>query len=150
METTHRTAPTTDTDTGSAAMQMTALRWISTLVSALIVVMALLAGQGFFEAQPNLITGHGHLGNGIFALVAIQIVLAFLAFQKGQIGRNHLILNGVIMVLLFAQIGLGYAGSRNNNGAAVAWHLPNGVLLMGASTVNAVLFWVRASLANRR
>ena len=151
MSTTHQTtSPPAAAEPVAASTQLTALRWIATLVSALIVIMAFLAGQGFFEGQPNLITGHGHLGNGIFALVAIQIVMAFLAFQKGQIGRNHLLLNGAIMVLLFAQIGLGYAGSRNNNGAAVAWHLPNGVLLMGASTVNAVLLWVRATVANRR
>lgn len=127
---------------------MNGLKWLSVAMSGLVVVMALLAGQGFFEAQPGLITGHGHLGNGIFALAAVQLVLAFLGYQKGLIGRNHVLLNGVIIILLFAQIGLGYAGSRNNIGSAVAWHLPNGVLLMGATTMNAVLFWVRSSPGN--
>ena len=140
----------TTTEAGATGTLLTAIRWIASIVTVLIVVMAFLAGRGFFDGQPNLITGHGHLGNGIFMLVAIQIVLAFLLFQKGVVGRNILILNGVIMVLLFAQIGLGYAGSRNHNGAAVAWHLPNGVLLMGASTVNAVLLWARNAAANRR
>lgn len=149
MSTTHQTtSPPAAAEPVAASTQLTALRWIATLVSALIVIMAFLAGQGLWEGERNLITGHGHLGNGIFALVAIQIVLAFLAFQKGQIGRYHLILNGVIMLLLFTQIGLGYSGRES--ASARAWHFPNGVLLMGASTVNAVLFWVRATVANRR
>jgi hypothetical protein len=142
------TQPHTAPDVGSSSTQLTALRWISILVSALIVVQAFLAGQGVFQGEKDLLTGHGHLGNGIFALVAIMIVLSFLTFQKGQISRNHLILNGVIMILLFAQIGLGYSG-RESTGAA-SWHLPNGVLLMGATTVNAVLFWVRSSLNGGR
>jgi hypothetical protein len=142
------THPNTAPDADASSTQMTALRWISLVVSALIVVQAFLAGQGVFQGEKNLLTGHGHLGNGIFVLVAIMIVLSFLAFQKGQIGRNHLLLNGLIMVLLFAQIGLGYSG-RESTGAA-SWHLPNGVLLMGASTVNAVLFWVRSSMSGDR
>jgi hypothetical protein len=142
------TQPHTAHDADSSSMQMTALRWISVLVSALIVVQALLAGQGIWGGDRDLITGHEMLGNGIFLLVAIQVVLSFLAYQKGQIGRNHLILNGIIMLLLFAQIGLGYSG-RETSGA-IAWHLPNGVLLMGASTINAVLFWMRSSVNGGR
>ncbi len=139
-----RTAPTPSTTSEAAGTGMlTSLSWLATAISALIVVMAYLAGRGFFEGEPSLITGHGYLGNGIFALATIQVVLGYLAFQKGLIGRNQLLLIGAVIVLLFAQIGLGYAGSRSGNGAAVAWHLPNGVLLMGASTVNAVLLWVR-------
>jgi hypothetical protein len=143
-----RTVPTTTPDAAETAETagtglMTGLRWLATAVSALIVVMAFLAGQGLFEGESSLITGHGHLGNGIFALAAIQVVLGYLAFQKALIGRNHLLLIGLIIVLLFAQIGLGYAGSRNGNMSAVAWHLPNGVLLMGTSTVNAVQLWAR-------
>lgn len=126
-----------------ASGHLTALRWLSVAVSLLIVVMAGLAGQGVWGGERDLITGHGYLGNAIFALAAISTGIGYLAWQKGQIGRNILLLMGLIVVLLFAQIGLGYTGSRNSSGAAVAWHLPNGVLLMGASTLNAVLLWVR-------
>lgn len=127
---------------------MTGLRWISTVVSALVVIMALLAGQGVYEDR-GLITGHGHLGNGIFALAAVQLVLAFLVYQKGEIGRNHLILSALIILLLFGQIGLGYAGSRNNL-SLIPWHMANGVLLMGASTINAVLCWMQSSVGSSR
>ena len=142
MQTAHQTSTPAPADHG-AGTQLRALRWLAIAISLLIVVMAFLAGRGFFQAEPGLITGHGHLGNGIFALAALQVGLGYLAFQRGMVHRNLVLLMGLILVLLVAQIGLGYAGSRNNNGAAVAWHLPNGVLLMGASTLNAVLLWLR-------
>lgn len=127
---------------------MTTLRWISVIVSALIVITALVIGQGFFGGAPGLIIGHGHLGNLIFMLAAVQLALAFSAYQKGSVGRNHLLLNGFLIVLLVAQIGLGYSGSRSGAAAALVWHLPVGVLAMGVSTLNAVLFWVRPSTAS--
>jgi hypothetical protein len=141
---THRTAG--PKDDGNA--QMTALRWISVIISALIVITALVIGQGFFGGAPGMITGHGHLGNLIFTLAAVQLALAFLGYQRGTIGRNHLLLSGFLIVLLFAQIGLGYSGSRSGASGALVWHLPVGVLTMGVSTVNSVLFWVRPGTSN--
>ncbi len=138
MDTEHMTEPAA-TRNG----QLMALRWISVVLSALVVITALVIGQGFFGGTPNLIVGHGHLGNLIFVLAAAQLMLAFLAYQKGTVGRNHLLLNGLLIVLLFAQIGLGYSGSRSGAAGALVWHLPLGVLVMGVSTVNAVLFWQR-------
>lgn len=126
---------------------MTALRWLSVAISALIVITAFVIGEGFFGGSPGLITDHGYLGNLIFALAAVQLMLAFLGYQKGTVGRNHLLLNGLIIILLFAQIGLGYSGSRSGAAGALVWHLPVGVLAMGVSTLNAVLFWVRPNTA---
>lgn len=137
---THHTAGSPDSGNG----QMTALRWISVVISALIVITALVIGQGFFGGTPSLIIGHGHLGNLIFMLAAVQLALAFFAYQKGAVGRNHLLLSGFLIVLLFAQIGLGYSGSRSGATDALAWHLPVGVLAMGVSTLNAVLFWIHS------
>ena len=141
----------TDRTTGSTRAAnglMTTLRWISVIVSALIVITALVVGQGFFGGAPGLIIGHGHLGNLIFMLAAVQLALAFAAYQKGSVGRNHLLLNGFLIVLLVAQIELGYSGSRSGASAALVWHLPVGVLAMGVSTLNAVLFWVRPGTAS--
>lgn len=129
----------------SGSGQMSALRWISAILSALVVVTAFVIGEGFFGGKATLIEDHGYLGNAIFALAVVQLVLAFLQYQKGTVGRNHLLLNGVLIILLFAQIGLGYSGSRSGAANALVWHLPVGVLIMGVSTLNSVLFWVRPS-----
>lgn len=137
-------------DTGSTTMSSgtgngegTALRWISSVLSALIVVTAMVIGEGFFGGTARMIRDHGNLGNVIFLLAAVQLGLAFLGYRKQTVGRNHLLLNGLIVILLFIQIGLGYAGSRSGAANALVWHLPTGVLLMGLSTANAVLFWQR-------
>jgi cytochrome b561 len=131
--------PTTETGNG----QMTALRWISAIVSGLVVITAFVIGEGFFGGNATLIEDHGYLGNAIFALAAVQLILAFLQYQKGTLGRNHLLLNGLLIVALFAQIGLGYSGSRSGAANALVWHLPVGVLIMGLSTLNAALLWTR-------
>ena len=137
------TPPNTASSVGNG--QMSALRWISLILSALVVITAFVIGEGFFGGKASLIQDHGYLGNAIFALAAVQLAIAFLQFQKGTVGRNHLLLNGVIIILLFAQIGLGYSGSRSGAANALVWHLPVGVLIMGVCTVNSVLFWVRPS-----
>jgi len=131
--------PTSETRNG----QMTALRWVSVVLSALVVITALVIGEGFFGGRARLIEDHGYLGNVIFIFAVVQIVLAFMQYQKGIVNRNRLILSGLLILLIFAQIGLGYSGSRSGAANALVWHLPVGVLIMGVSTVLAVLFWTQ-------
>jgi hypothetical protein len=45
----------------------------------------------------------------------------------------------LVTLLVIAQIGLGYTG--RTEATAMAWHLPNGVLLMGLSTMLAGTLW---------
>lgn len=123
--------------------QMTALRWVSIVLSALVVITALVIGEGFFGGRAQFIEDHGYLGNVIFIFAVAQIALAFLQYQKGVVSRNQLILSGLLILLIFAQIGLGYSGSRSGAANALVWHLPVGVLIMGVSTVLAVLFWTQ-------
>src|SRR5690625_608750 len=92
--------------------QMTALRWTSVILSISCVVTALLIGQGFFGGSSGLITDHGYFGNVIFVLGVLQIGLAFSCLQNGAVDRNLLLLSGLILIALFAQIGLGYMGHR--------------------------------------
>lgn len=107
----------------------TARQWIALVIAIGVVIQALLAGQGFYESRPALTTGHGHLGNTLFLLSIAQVVVAWLLFQRRDIGRLSLVLTGSIVLSVFAQVGLGYAG--RSEASAMAWHLPNGVLLMG-------------------
>lgn len=122
--------------------QMTALRWISVALSALIIVMAFMIGEALFGGQMDLVKDHGYLGSGIFVLAVIQLGLTFLQFQKGTVSRNILMLNGLLIILLFAQIGLGYSGTSGTP-TAIVYHIPLGVLLMSVSTIIAMLFWTR-------
>jgi hypothetical protein len=123
----------------SGTTLLTALRWIATVIAVGIVVQALLASQGFYEGKPGLITGHGHLGNALFLLAAILTVIAFIAAARSLVGRNVAVLAVAVTLFMIAQIGLGYTG--RTEATAMAWHLPNGVLLMGLATMLAVTLW---------
>lgn len=131
--------------TGSGLL--TGLRWIATVITIGIVVQAVLASQGFYESRPGLITGHGHLGNTLFPLAVIQTAVAFTATARKLVGRRVVVLAALVTLLVLTQIGLGYTG--RTEATAMAWHLPNGVLLMGVSTILAVILWSRDPAVSR-
>ena len=106
-------------------------RWVTVVTAGLVLVQAVLAGRGWF-VDLDLIDLHGIVGNLVFLVVIGQAVLAFLARSRGGVGWLEFGLCGVLVVLVVAQIGLGYSG-RETAGAA-AWHVPNGVLIFGIAT----------------
>lgn len=128
-------------DTGNG--QITALRWISILLGISVVATALLIAQGTYGGTSTLVTDHGYFGNVIFVLGVLQIGFAFYCWQNGILGRNQLLLSSLILVALFAQIGLGYMGHRSGIKEATVVHFGLGVLTMGLITINATLLWVR-------
>lgn len=96
------------------------------VMGLLILVQAVLAGRHVILGDQVIVT-HGHIGNAVFVLTLVNLVLAIRARGTGlDFG-----LAVSLVVLTFAQIGLGYVG-RDTLDAAV-WHVPNGVLLMGLS-----------------
>lgn len=123
-------------------IHLTALKWITTALSVLVVLMALLAGQGIFSGSPDRITDHGYLGNLIFVLGVAQVALAFLGFQQRVVSRGMLLTSLLIFIMIFAQIGLGYAGHRSGNKDATVFHFGLGVLLMGLSSFSAGRYWI--------
>ena len=119
----------------------TAVRFLSIALAIGIVIMALLAGQGLWNGERGLITGHGHLGNALFVLAIAQFVITVVLYQRKRIAATLMVLSFVLLVLLFAQAGLGYVGRENAD--ARAWHIPNGVLLMGIATFTVAMAWLR-------
>lgn len=97
------------------------------LFTALVLVQAVLAGRGWF-VDFSLIELHGNVGNAVFLVAVVQVALAFGLGARGLI----LPLGVVILLLVIAQTGLGYAG--RDSAAAAAWHIPNGVLIFGLLT----------------
>ncbi|MGC4106732.1 MAG: hypothetical protein QM753_10340 [Thermomicrobiales bacterium] len=90
-----------------------AFQWLTVVNAILIVVQAFLASQGFWNNERSLITGHGQLGNAVFLLVVIQGVLAVMLVNGGVMPRPVMLLAGLSVVLIVAQIGLGYS-TRND------------------------------------
>jgi heme A synthase len=113
----------------------TLYRWVAAILAAMVFVQALLAGQGWF-VDPGLIQIHGLAGNATFIVV---IVLAGLAFATRRLRAGlDLGLVTIALILVIAQIGLGYAGRES--ASAASWHVPNGVLVFGLS----IAIWMRA------
>lgn len=132
---------TTTRDGTSTGGMLTGYRWLAIVNVLGILVQAVLASQGVFAGHRDLITGHGQLGNLLFLLVIVQAFLAFRLAAAKVFPTWIVVFNAVQVILLVAQIGLGY--STRDDTSLVAWHIPNGVLLMGTCTALAALAWVR-------
>ncbi len=110
---------------------LTAYRVLAGLSVLIVLVQAALAGRHI-----NLGAGielHGILGNALFAIAVVMVVLSFLTQTRGVV-VGHAV---AFAALCFAQIGLGYLGRETAE--AAAWHIPNGVLLMGLAVAHLTL-----------
>ncbi len=135
METMARGAPATP------AGVLLPFRVVAVVVAALILVQAVLAGQWMFEGQIGAISIHGWLGNTSFLGAIVLVVLAFVGMRRsgGGWGRAELALGVVLVLLMTAQLGLGYSGRVSATAASL--HIPNGVLLTMVSAAILALTW---------
>ena len=124
-------------------------RWIITLFTILMVVMAGLAGNGIFKKGDMewLVTGHMHLGNLMFAMAVAQMVLCYVLFIRTAIGGGLMLASALVMLFTFGQIGLGYS-TRNNYVDIVGWHIALGVALTAAEGMLTTMLWMPAKRPN--
>ncbi len=127
----------------------TAVRWLSGITMVLVLIQAVLIGQGLFLGDPSRTTLHGWIGNitflGAFGLAGLSIM----GVRRGELSRAALGLSVLVALLTVAQIGLGYSG--RGGGMPAALHIPNGVLI--ATLLAALLvvsFWPSASVDRTR
>jgi hypothetical protein len=106
---------------------------VAWLMPALIVVQAAMVGETMFGGR-SLIALHGSIGNLTFLLAAITLALAWSAKRSGL----ALLLTFTTVLLLFAQIGLGYLGHRTGLATASSVHVALGVLVTGVSAAAAM------------
>lgn len=112
------------------------------LFTVLMIVTAALAGNGIYNkgSMEWLVTGHQHLGNLLFVLGTVQLVLAFLAFSKKGLSGGIMLSSALVFVLTFAQIGLGYS-TRSHMTSIVGWHITVGVALTAAVAILSLQMW---------
>lgn len=110
-----------------------ARRALAATVVLVVLVQAVMAGRSnrlFGNWEIGL---HGTLGNvGFAAAVALLAVVAV-----RRLGRQSLLAAAALVLVLTAQLGLGYAGRESLD--AAAWHIPNGVLAFGLAVWNLTL-----------
>ncbi len=94
-------------------------------MAGLVLVLAVMASRSVKLFGTWEIELHGYVGNSLFILALVNGGLA-LNRRRGELTAL------IIGMLVFAQIGLGYVGRDSLE--AAAWHVPNGVLLMGLTT----------------
>lgn len=106
-----------------------AYRACSILAALLVLGQAVLVGQGLYGGDLGLIGVHGWVGNASFVVVIGLVGLAVVGRRGGDLGTADLALSGLLLLLMVAQMGLGYSGRQS--ALAAAWHIPNGVLIFG-------------------
>ena len=125
---------------------LTALRIVAPLISALVFIQAIFAGQGMFVDRDS-IEIHGGIGNLTFLLVLAQAVLVWFAGLRGRDRAALIGMSLALLVLVVAQLGLGYSG--RDGGTPAALHVPNGVAIMALS-VGIATFIARLRAADLR
>lgn len=123
------------------------VRWIAGLTAALVLIQAVLVGQALYIGDASRLTLHGWLGNVSFVAAIALAGVTLLAVRRGELPRSALAVASIIVILMVAQIGLGYSGRGGGWPAAV--HIPNGVLIAGllAALLAVVLTTPRAGRA---
>ena len=109
-------------------------RGVAITLVVLVLLQAMIAGQALFGGWA--IDVHGWIGNGSFALGLVLVVLAL----RSRVGTGGTLVAVALVVAMFVQTGLGYAG-RTVLGAA-SWHVPLGVAIFGLAVVHATLLCV--------
>ncbi|MCH7483617.1 MAG: hypothetical protein IIA90_00535 [Chloroflexi bacterium] len=107
---------------------------VAGLIALLILVQATLAGQ-FTYKEPDLKNVHEIMGNVLFMLAIVQLALAWLTRDAWR--YRMVIWSALVLLLIVAQIGLGYGGRENLDSAAI--HIPVGVFLFALSSIIAML-----------
>jgi hypothetical protein len=127
----------------------TIVRWLSGITMVLVLLQAVLIGQGLYLGDPSRIAVHGWIGNVTFVGAFVLAGLVFMSVRRGELSRAALGLGVLIALLTVAQIGLGYSG--RGGGLPAALHIPNGVLIATLlAALLAVSFWPSPSASQPR
>lgn len=114
------------------------LKGVAGLFAALVLVQALLAGQGWFVDR-DLIAVHGGVGGAVLLVAALQVMLALLVGAPAGSRRPLALLTSAVLFLVVIQYFLGFASRES--ATAAAWHVPNGVLIFGLATATTALIF---------
>lgn len=116
--------------------------WIALVTGVWILVQAVLIGRGLYGSF-DLVETHGQAGNLTFILVIALLIGAWMGRKAGVMTSLELILSGALLVLTFAQLGLGYEGRDSSTAASL--HIPNGILITGVATALTTVAFMRQS-----
>lgn len=103
-------------------------------LAAVVLLQAVVAGQAVFGDWE--IRVHGWMGNASFGL-GVLLIWSGRRARAGRVAAGTAAALVVLMVVLMvAQIGLGYAGRTSPE--AASWHVPLGVAIFGLAVAHVV------------
>lgn len=108
---------------------MQLFRLLAGTAAALVLVQAILAGQ-WIGGDLAVIVTHGWLGSVTLLLTLLLAGISLVGWRQGLFDLKPLGITSVMVLLMIAQLGLGYAGRTSS--AAASMHIPLGVLIFGA------------------
>lgn len=129
--------PSTPAARGSGDTPRRLMRLTSAVFGIGILIQAILASFGLFDGRPGWIDIHQVLGMTLLVVVVVQAAAAIPASQRGLVPRQVLVISLVLVVLVVAQLGLGF--STRESSVAIAWHISLGVGLMALTVANEML-----------
>jgi cytochrome b len=124
---------------------ISAFKGVSHLVTLLVLVQAMLAGLFISGEEIDAVDIHEMVGNLLFMAVVVQLILGFLVRDWSRFGLWIWVL--VLLVMVIAQTGLGYAGREET--LPVAIHVPLGVFIFGFAMLISVLASIEDRLPKR-
>lgn len=125
-----------------------AARWLAGITTVLVLTQAMLIGQNLLFGDPDKQVLHGWIGNVAF-LVAISLaVAAGLGARRGEAPAVAAGLGVLAVLLMVAQLGLGYVGRRG--GWPAALHIPNGVLIVAVLAALVTITFLPATEPRRQ
>ncbi len=104
-------------------------RLLAGAAATLVLAQAVLAGQ-WIGGDLSIIVTHGWLGSVTLLLTVLLAGLSFLGWRQGLFDVKPLGITTAVVLLVVAQLGLGYAGRFS--AVAASMHIPLGVLIFGA------------------
>jgi hypothetical protein len=122
-------APLPEAPAAARPAALRAFTVVTIVMAVLVLAQAALAGRFLNYSAENLRTLHGTLGNIVFLLAIVQLVLVLVAGIRSRTRAALLSMSVTLLVLVAAQVGLGYAGRAQALPASL--HIPNGVLIFG-------------------
>ena len=126
---------------------MTVVRWLAGITIALVLIQALLIGQGLYLGDPGKTALHGWLGSASLIGALLLAGLVFVNTRRDDLPRPALTLAAFVPILMVIQLGLGYMGRRG--GWPAALHIPNGVLIAALLAALVMLTLLPATRAER-
>lgn len=115
------------------------------VTTLLVLLQAALAGLFISREELGAKDQHEVMANVLFLAVAVQLVLAFLVRGWGQFRLMYWV--AVMLALVVAQVGLGYASKDHTLPEAV--HIPLGVFIFGLSAIISTLAVLEGRLPAR-